>query len=133
MDTVARQVQSNAKKVVVLQITIAALVALVFGILQGGLMPAISGLYGGLISVSTSWLLRRGVLKANEIAQHDPKSGMTVLYIGAVQRFVLVVALLGLGLGLLDLDPLAAVVGFGLAQVAYAIVMRMTAHPGRRR
>jgi len=132
LDTVAHQVQTNARKVIVLQIIIAALVALVFGILQGGLMPAISALYGGLISVSTSWLLRRGVLKANEIAQQDPKSGMVALYVGAVQRFILVAVLLGVGLGLLGIDALAAIIGFGLAQVAYAIVMRATTHPSRR-
>ena len=131
MDTVASQVQVNARKVVVLQIIITLSAALVFGVSQGG-WPAISAIFGGLISVSTSWLLRRGVLKASEIAQQNPGRGMAALYVGAVQRFVLVLALFGLGLGLFKLAPLAVVVGFGLAQVAYAIVMRATAHPARR-
>ncbi len=132
MDTVANQVLVNARKVVVLQIIIAGIAAGVFGVIQGG-WPAVSALFGGLISVSTSWLLRRGVIKANEIAQEDPKRGMIALYVGAVQRFVLVLALLGLGLGLLEMQPFATVTGFGAAQVAYAIVMRVTAHPAKRK
>jgi ATP synthase protein I len=131
VDIAIRQVQANAKKVVLLQLILATVIAAVFAIAENG-WSALSALYGGLASLAVSWMLRRGVLKANEIARDDPKRGMTVLYIGAVQRFVLVVALLGLGLGLLKLTPLATVVGFGGAQLAYAVVMRRTAHPASR-
>ncbi len=124
--------QTNARKVVVLQVSIAAAVALVFGFAEGG-WQALSAIFGGLISVSSSLLLRRGVNRASEIVKDDPKKGMMVLYFGAFQRFVMVVALFALGLALFELDPLAAVVGFGCAQLAYAVVMRATAHPARRK
>ena len=131
MDIAASQVQLNARKVMGLQIAIAALAAVVFGIVEGG-MPAVAAFFGGMISVSVSWLLRHGVLKAAEVAKDDPTKSMLVLYMGAVQRFVLVLVLFGLGLGLLKLDPLATVIGFGAAQVAYVVVMRITAHPAKR-
>lgn len=131
MDIAIRQVQAKARKVVVLQLIIAALSAAIFAVIQDG-WSALSALYGGLTSLAVSWMLRRGVLKANEIARDDPKRGMTALYVGAVQRFVLVLALLGLGLGLLEMAPLATVIGFGSAQLAYAVVMRNSAHPASR-
>jgi len=132
LDTAVSQVQTSAKKVAGLQLIIAALAAVVFGIIEGG-WAALSAFFGGFISFCVSLLLRRGVLKANEIAQQDPGRGMTALYIGAVQRFVLVLALFGLGLGLMDMSPLATVVGFGCAQLAYAVVMRRSAHPASRK
>lgn len=131
MDIAIRQVQVRARKVIALQLGIAALVAAIFALAEGG-WSALSALYGGMIGLAVSWMLRRGVLKANEIARDDPKRGMTALYVGAVQRFVLVLALLGLGLAVLDMAPLATVIGFGAAQLAYAIVMRSSAHPAGR-
>jgi ATP synthase protein I len=130
VDIAASQVQLNARKVIGLQIAIATLAAAVFGIVEGS-MHAISAFFGGMISVGVSLLLRRGVLKAAEVAKDDPSKSMLVLYMGAVQRFVLVLALFGLGLGLLKLDPLATVIGFGVAQVAYVVVMRIAAHPAK--
>ena len=132
MDIAVSQVQRNARKVMGLQTAMAALAAAVFGVVEGS-MPALAAFFGGMIGVSVSWLLRHGVLKAAEIAKSDPGKSMLVLYMGAVQRFVLVLALFGLGLGLLKLDPLATVIGFGVAQVAYVVVMRITAHPAKRK
>ncbi len=132
MDIAVSQVQTSAKRVTGLQIIIAALTAVVFGSVGGG-WAAVSAFFGGIISLTVSLLLRRGVLKANEIAQEDPKRGMVVLYIGAVQRFVVVLALFGLSLGVLDMAPLATVVGFGCAQLAYAVVMKKSAHPAKHK
>lgn len=132
MDVAVGQVQTSAKKVAGLQIIIAALTAVVFGVVEGG-WAAGSAFFGGFISLTVSLLLRRGVLKANEVAQEDPKRGMIVLYAGAVQRFVVVLAMFGLGLGLLGMTPLATVVGFGGAQLAYAVVMKKSAHPASRK
>jgi len=131
VDVAIRQVEASAKKVVALQVVIATVVALISGIIEGGWF-GLSAFFGGFVSLSVSRLLRRGVLRANEIAKEDPKRGMTVLYFGAVQRFVLVLALLGIGLGVFKLTPLATIIGFGFAQVAYAVVMRKTAHPAKR-
>jgi len=131
LDTAAKQTHSNAKQVMVMQLGIALLAAIVFGVIESGWHSA-SAIFGGLISVCTSLLLRRGVMKAAEIAKENPQRGMVVLYIGAVQRFVLIIALFGLALGFFKLDPLATVLGFGIAQLAYAVVMRKTAHPGKR-
>lgn len=132
MDVAVGQVQTSAKKVAGLQIIIAALTAVVFTGVEGA-WAGVSALFGGFIGLAVSLLLRRGVLKANEVAQEDPQRGMIVLYVGAVQRFVMVLALFGVGLGLLDMAPVAIVVGFGCAQLAYVVVMKKSAHPAKRR
>ncbi len=132
MENAEYQVRQNARKVMLLQLSIAVLAAGVFGIIEGS-MHAVAAFFGGLIGVSVSWLLKRGVLKAAEAAKADPGKSMVLLYLGAVQRFVLVLALFGLGLGLLKLDALAVVIGFGTAQIAYAVVMRITAQPAKRK
>ncbi len=132
MDVAVCQVQTSAKRVAGLQIIIAALTAVVFGGVEGS-WAAVSAFFGGFIGLTISLLLRRGVLKANEVAQEDPKRGMIVLYVGAVQRFVVVLALFGLGLGMLGMLPLPVVVGFGCAQLAYAVVMKKSARPAKRR
>ncbi len=132
MDLAVNQVETNARRVVLMQVAIAAVVAVVFGLIQGS-WQLLSALAGGGISVLSSLLLRRCVLRANEIAATDAKRGMITLYIGAVQRFVLVLALFGVELAVIGLDPLASVVGFGSAQLAYVAVMRISANPGQRK
>ena len=131
MDVATGQVQRNARKVIVLQAAVAAVVALVFGIIEEA-WSAFSAVYGGIVGICSSMLLRRGVLRASEVASDNPGRGMTVLYLGAVQRFVLVLGLFGIGLAVIKIDPLAGLVAFGVAQLAYAVVMRSTAYPVRR-
>jgi len=47
-----------------------------------------------------------------------------ILYVGAVQRFLLVLGLLVLGIALFKLDPIALCVGFALAQLSYVVGSR---------
>ena len=82
---------------------------------------ALGALYGGAVALVNAWLLVRRVERVGELVKTDPNRGMYSLYMGAVQRFVLVIATLALGLGLLHLDPVPMVLTFGIAQLAYAI------------
>ena len=54
-----------------------------------------------------SGYLSYGVLKAEKVAQTDPKKSLGILYFGAVQRFVMVVGLFIVGLAIFKLEPLA--------------------------
>ena len=65
-----------------------------------------------------------GFKRANEFALSDPKKSMMILYIGAVVRFATVLIMLGIGLGVLKLEPLAVFVGFALAQASYLMGVR---------
>lgn len=100
----------------------ACLVAGVAGIfLLKGPSAAISAFYGGGIALASSTLLGRSLTAASEAAHRTPKQGMWMLYFGAVQRFLLVLALLAVGMGLFGLPPLPLIVGFAGAQVAFLI------------
>jgi len=54
----------------------------------------------------------------------DPKKSLMILYIGAVVRFAAVIVVLGIGLGLLKLEPKAMIIGFVLAQISYLMSVR---------
>ena len=112
----------GARRVIGLQLASSAIIAVLF-LFQDALHAA-SALYGGLTSVSTALLLSRGVRRAGEAALGDPKKSLAILYVGAVQRFFLVLGLLALGFSLLKLDPVAVIVGFGIAQISYAVSTR---------
>lgn len=100
-------------------------VSLVVGIagvfLLNGHSAALAALYGGGIALASSTLLGRSLRAAGETAQHAPQQGIWLLYFGAVQRFLLVLALFALGMGVFGLPPLPLIVGFAGAQVAFLI------------
>lgn len=72
----------------------------------------ISAVYGMLIGFVNIGLLALTFQQANAKAAEDPKSGILVLYMSAVIRFVLLAVLFVIGLALLKLDPLAVVITF---------------------
>lgn len=107
----------RARKVLIAQL-IAGCIAAIGFLLYSGAWHGLSALAGGGVSISLLLLLRRGVKRAGEMAQHDQKKGMIILYMGAAQRFLLILVLFALGLGVAGLDPLAMFVGFFLAQLS---------------
>lgn len=100
-----------------------ALVALAVGgylFTQGG-GPAQATAYGGGVAMLSAWLLGRRVLHASEVAKTHPGQETMVLYVGVVQRFVVVLTLFGLGMGWLGLQPVPLLIGFAVAQLAYFV------------
>lgn len=123
VDSAERQIADKARRVIAFQVVAAVLVAAGFYATKGA-WEAQSALYGGFISMFAAVLLRRGVQRAAaQAAERDPRQVMATLYLGAVQRFVLVLALFGLGLAVFKLAPLATVAGFGAAQLVYLMGM----------
>jgi ATP synthase protein I len=61
------------------------------------------------------------VKQAGDLAAVSTQRSMLSLYFGAVQRFVLVLALLAVGMGYLKLAPLPLLASFAIAQLAYAL------------
>ena len=128
----------KARRVVVVQLLVTAFVAVAFfiaglfsgsglfasGAGDGSVWDALSALYGGLASVLLALISIKGFKRANEFALSDPKKSMMILYIGAVVRFAAVIVVLGIGLGLLKLEPTAVLIGFVLAQISYLMGVR---------
>lgn len=110
----------RARKVILYQLLIGALVAL--GLLGvQGIWQAKSALYGGLITVIMTFLLERRVERAGQAAASSARWAMALLFIGFIERFLLVLVMFGVGFKMLKLDPLAAIVGFGLTQLGYLL------------
>ena len=116
-------IAARAKWVISTQLIISIIVAVVF--LTKGTWESLAAIYGGLVSVCISVLLIRGFDRASEVAKEDPKKSMQILYVGAVQRFVMVLGLIALGIALLKMDPVAIIAGFALAQAGYLVGSRI--------
>ncbi len=116
-DAAGGALSGAAGAVLLYQAVITALTAAAFTFM-GGLRPGIAALYGGLVAMALTWLLKRRV---SRVTQAGSGKSTALLYLGVVQRFLLVLALFALALGVLKLDPLASIVGFGLSQLGYVI------------
>jgi len=118
LNTASRVIVAATRRVITMQVGAGVLVASVFFVAGSGL-EALAAFYGGAVSILTAFLLGRGVVRAAEVARQDLKKTVLILYLGAVQRFVLVLVLFGAGLRGLNLAFLPMIVGFGCAQLAY--------------
>jgi ATP synthase protein I len=122
VSTAESRLAEQTRSVAGFQIITSVIVAALF-LLQGPWESA-SALYGALASIATAMLLSRGIRRAGDAALSDPKKSMKILYLGAVQRFLLVVLLLGAGLALIKLEPVALIVGFALTRLSFLLNSR---------
>ena len=113
----AGDLYNKARGVISKQLIASAGTAVFFYIYYSG-WAALSALYGGFVCIAASVLLLRGVSRASQAASESPGKSMTILYVGAAQRFLLVLALLGAGLALMKMHALGLLLGFGLAQLS---------------
>jgi len=81
-----------------IQIAIGLVMVAIFS-LYGQTVAAAYGMFIGLMNV---WMLSFTFQKANKRAAEDPKSGILILYMSAVIRFVLLAVLFVLGLSFLE-------------------------------
>ena len=85
---------------------------------EAGILPAA---YGGAVAIANSILLSRRLTKAGEMAESDPDGGVLQLYLGVVQRFVFVLVMFGVGMGVLKLLPPPMLGTFAVAQLAFML------------
>jgi len=115
------RVVNPSKRIFMLQAVLMALIASVFGLLQGQ-WAATSVLYGSSCAMLMAFLLAQSIRFATNMPVTQASSAMAVLYVGAVIRFVLVIVLLGAGLWLLALAPLPMLLGFAIVQLVYPLL-----------
>ncbi len=123
LNTASREIIAATRKVISLQVGASVLIAAAFFMAKGE-GEALSAFYGGLIGIAIAFLLGRGVVRAADAAQQDQKRSMLILYLGAAQRFLLVLVLFGVGLKGFNLAFLPMIAGFAGAQLAYLSNMR---------
>jgi ATP synthase protein I len=123
---------AKAHRVIFIQLLVTTVVAAAFfafrlfanGAVNESAWDALSAFYGGLTSVLLALISIRGFKRANEFALSNPHKSMMILYIGAVVRFAAVIIVLGIGLGVIKLEPMAVFIGFALAQTSYLMGVR---------
>ncbi len=76
-----------------------------------------SALAGGAVAMLGTLVLALTIGRAD--VRRSPAQAQLWLYGGAAGRFVLALALLGLGLGIFDLSPLPFLAAFALGQMAF--------------
>jgi len=83
-----------------------------------GLLPAA---FGGAVAVVNTILLSRRLESAGEMARDNPDGGVLSLYLGVIQRFVFVLIMFGVGMGVFKLEPPPMLGTFALAQLAFMV------------
>ncbi len=132
VSTLGSELAAKARRVIFIQLLVTTIVAAGFfavrlfanGAVNDSAWAAMSVFYGGTASVLLALISIRGFKRANELALSDPHKGMMILYIGAVVRFAAVIIVLGIGLGVIKLEPMAVFIGFALAQTSYLMGVR---------
>lgn len=118
MNAAGNELRAKTRRVIGLQVGIGLAVVAGFFMAKGP-GAAWSAAYGGAVSLVMSVLLSRGVMLAGRM--QNAKTSQAILYAGAAVRFVLVLALLAVGLAALKLEPFAVVVGFIAVQLAFML------------
>ncbi len=107
----------GARRQAVLQLLLLAVTSAVFFVYYGG-FQAVSVWGGGVIAMTHTLLLewRRGCADTGRALSGG--ESLRLLYRTALERFVLVVVLFALMIGVLRLDPPALIAGFIVGQLA---------------
>ena len=104
------------RRLLLVQIAITLIVALGYIAFQN-LNGFFAALYGGSITLSGTLLMAWRISRAG--ASGEKQQGYVEIYSGVVQKFILTLVLLAIGMGYLKLDPLAILVSFALTQLSY--------------
>ena len=97
------------------------LIAVLIFATQGLVWSAVYGFFIGIMNVV---MLSVTFKKADSTAASDPKSGILVLYLSAVIRFVLLAVLFVLGLQVLGLEAMPMVLTFVAMQIGQAFNLK---------
>lgn len=111
----------DARMLLAMQAVLVGVVVSLYLVL-GGSPDAHAALFGGACALVNAWLLGRRMRLAASIAKVSPGQEVTVIYVGALQRFALLLGLFIVGMGWLQLNPVPLLVAFGVAQVAFFLI-----------
>ena len=107
----------NFRRLAVLQVTLVLIASGVFFV-QGGIGPAVSTWFGGAIAMLNVALLLWRRDRADRGRALSAGESIRLLYRSALERFIAVLALFALGMGVLELHAIALLAGFVAGQVA---------------
>ncbi len=105
-------------RLMIVQVILTFIVALGYLAFQN-INGFLAALFGGSITLSGTALMAWRISRAGEAAPTEKQQGYIEIYIGAIQKFVLTLVLMAFGMGYLQLNPLAILVGFAVTQLSF--------------
>ncbi|MFN2382008.1 MAG: ATP synthase subunit I [Guyparkeria sp.] len=118
----AEAITRRGRRVVTIQLIVLAL-ATGLALLHSP-FAALSAGAGVVVAMLLAWMLRRTMARATELAVESPQQSMNTMYLGAAMRFLALLALMAVGLGLLKLDARFVVGAFVVAMIAGVLAAR---------
>ncbi|NKC11295.1 MAG: hypothetical protein GKR94_03525 [Gammaproteobacteria bacterium] len=118
MRSASPRIEREAERLLGTQLCLTGLLMLGFWFASGS-AAALAAAFGGVIALANAWVMSRAVVRAAVAARHRPGSETMILYIVAVQRFILVAVFFALGIGLLQLMPGQLLIGFAVVHGAF--------------
>lgn len=119
----------RGQRVLVIQLAVALLAGALSFMLAG--LPALNGIIGGsTIAIVLMLMLRFTMQKASELAVESPQTSMSVMYVGAVLRFIMILVMFAIALGGFKLLPTYTVGGF-IGIMIVGVVFSRTRDSGR--
>lgn len=106
------------RRLFIVQVIITLAVALAYLTFQN-LNGFIAALYGGSITLSGTLLMAWRISRAGDVASQEKQQGYLEIYAGVAQKFILTLVLMAIGMGGLNLNPLAMLVSFALTQLSF--------------
>ncbi len=105
------------RNALITQVFVVFIVAVVYAGLVGA-ASALGAVFGGCIAVANGLLLCWRLHRGGKHPHGDPGRHLRSFFASAMERFVVVVVLFAIGMGVLKLVPLPLLLGFIAGQVA---------------
>jgi len=112
--------ESSVHRTAELQI-VTSIVAGVLGYVLQGEAVAKAALYGGAVALMGTLLLLWRMRRSERKMFPEPHQHVWLFYRSSLERFLVVCALLALGMGPLNLVPVAVLISFVVGQLAWVI------------
>ncbi|MBL80024.1 MAG: hypothetical protein CMH70_08365 [Nitrosomonadaceae bacterium] len=112
--------KSSVHRTAVLQIVISIIIGIIAYTLEGE-EEAWAVIYGGAVALINTLLLLWRMESVKHKILRDAKHYLWIFYRSGVERFLVLSALLAIGMGVLKLVPLAVLIGFVVNQLAWII------------
>ena len=123
--------KNTVKSLLFKQFLISLVVAIII-VLISQLENFFAAIYGGFITMITTFIMSRRINSAAKEGISDKSQGYYQIAVGAIQKFVLTIVLFAVGMGWLKLSPLVILVSFALTQLSYLFNRVDTSYQSRK-
>lgn len=112
MSYAVRMLRAALRKLLIVQLLLVLPVVLAYAGIKGGDSALAAGYGGGIALINA-------VIMAWRVGQTSNKPALANFYVGASTSFGTTLLFMGVGMGMLNLDPLALLAGFAVAYLGY--------------